>query len=52
MPRFIKTETRKYSEHTKRPVELMGKKDVALRIKANEKLSKTFYNRFKEKGKY
>ena len=52
MPRFIKTETRKYSEHTKRPVELMGKKDVALRLKANEELSKIFYRGSEEKGKY
>jgi ectoine hydroxylase-related dioxygenase (phytanoyl-CoA dioxygenase family) len=46
------TDTFKYHEHTKRPVELMGKKDVALRIKANEELSKIFYSGTKEKGKY
>ena len=46
------TDTFKYHEHTKRPVELMGKKDVALRIKANEELSKIFYSGAKEKGKY
>ena len=45
-------DTYKYHEHTKRPVELMGKKDVALRIKANEELSKIFYSGAKEKGKY
>ena len=42
----------KYHEHTKRPVELMSKKDVALRTKANEELSKIFYSGAKEKGKY
>ena len=46
------TDTFKYHEHTKRPVELMSKKDVALRIKANEELSKIFYSGAKEKGKY
>jgi non-haem Fe2+, alpha-ketoglutarate-dependent halogenase len=46
------TDKFKYHEHTKRPVELMGKKDVALRIKANEELSKIFYSGAKEKGKY
>ena len=42
----------KYHEHTKRPVELMSKKDVALRKRANEELSKIFYSGSKEKGKY
>ncbi|RZO49984.1 MAG: phytanoyl-CoA dioxygenase family protein [Candidatus Pelagibacterales bacterium] len=42
----------KYHEHTKRPVELMSKKDVALRIKANEELSKIFYQDAKKLGKY
>ena len=45
-------DTFKYHEHTKRPIELMSKKDVALRIKANEELSKIFYSGAKEKGKY
>jgi len=45
-------DTFKYHEHTKRPVELMSKKDVALRIKANEELAKIFYRGIKEKGKY
>ena len=45
-------DTFKYHEHTKRPVELMSKKDVALRKKANEELSKIFYSEAKEKGKY
>ena len=45
-------DTYKYHKHVKRPVELMGKKDVALRIKANEELSKIFYNGSKEMGKY
>ena len=42
----------KYHEHTKRPVELMSKKDVALRKKANDELTKIFYSGAKEKGKY
>ena len=46
------TDIFKYHEHTKRPVELMNKKDVALRIKANKELSKIFYSGAKEKGKY
>ena len=46
------TDTFKYHEHTKRPVELMSKKDIALRMKANEELSKIFYAGSKEKGKY
>jgi len=33
-------------------VELMNQKDVALRMKANEELSKIFYTGAKEKGKY
>jgi len=46
------TDIFKYHEHTKRPVVLMSKKDVALRIRVNEKLSKIFYSGAKEKGKY
>ena len=46
------TDIFKYHEHTKRPVSLMSKKDVALRIRANEELSKIFYSGAKEKGKY
>jgi len=46
------TDIFKYHEHTKRPVELMSKKDVALRVKANEELSKIFYSEAREKGKY
>ena len=42
----------KFHEHTERPVELMGKKDIALRIKANEELQKIFYSGAKKKGKY
>ena len=30
----------------------MDKNDVALRVKANEELSKIFYSGAKEKGKY
>ena len=41
-----------YHEHTKRPIELMSKKDVVLRIKANKELSKIFYNDASKKGKY
>tara|TARA_B100001175_G_scaffold306440_1_gene304560 strand:- start:7 stop:834 length:828 start_codon:yes stop_codon:yes gene_type:complete len=42
----------KFHEHTERPVELMSKKDIALRIKANEELQKIFYSGSKKKGKY
>ena len=45
-------DTFKFHEHIERPVELMGKKDVALRIKANEELQKIFYSGAKEKGKF
>jgi len=41
-----------YHEHTKRPIELMSKEDVVLRIKANKELSKIFYNDASKKGKY
>jgi len=42
----------KYHEHTKRPSELMSKKDINIRIKANNELSKIFYNDAKKQGKY
>jgi len=42
----------KYHEHTKRPVELMGKKDIELKNKANVELSKIFYKDAKKIGKY
>ena len=42
----------KYHEHTKRPVKLMNKEDIALRIKANKELSKIFYIDAKKKGAY
>jgi hypothetical protein len=42
----------KYHEHTKRPVELMGKKDIELKNKANEELSKIFYKDAKKIGKF
>jgi non-haem Fe2+, alpha-ketoglutarate-dependent halogenase len=45
-------DTFKYHKHTKRPVELMDKNDVALRAKANEELSKIFYSGANKKGKY
>ena len=41
-----------YHEHTKRPIELMSKEDVVLRIKANKEISKIFYNDASKKGKY
>jgi len=42
----------KYHEHTKRPSELMSKEDINIRIKANNELSKIFYNNAKKQGKY
>ena len=42
----------KYHEHTKRPSELMSKEDINIRIKANNELSKIFYNDVKKQGKY
>lgn len=41
-----------YHEHTKRPVELMSKKDIELKNKANEELSKIFYKDAKKIGKF
>ena len=46
------TDIFQHHEHIKKPVELMDKKDVALRKKANEELSKIFYSGVKEKGKF
>jgi len=46
------TDTFKYHEHTKRPVELMNKNDVIFKKKANEELSKIFYKDAKKMGKY
>ena len=45
-------DTFKYHEHTKRPLELMKKENVDLRKKANQELSKIFYNGAKKKGEY
>ncbi len=45
-------DTFKFHEHTKRPVELMSKKDIELKNKANEELSKIFYKDAKKIGKY
>ena len=45
-------DTFKYHEHTNRPVELMSKKDIELKNKANEELSKIFYKDAKKVGKY
>ena len=42
----------KYHEHTKRPSKLMSKEDINIRIKANNELSKIFYNDAKKQGKY
>ena len=42
----------KFHEHTKRPVELMSKKDIELKNKANEELSKIFYKDAKKIGKF
>ena len=42
----------KHHEYAMRPVEVMNKNDVALRIKANKELSKIFYNDASQKGKY
>ena len=45
-------DTFKYHKHTNRPVELMSKKDIELKNKANEELSKIFYKDAKKIGKY
>ena len=45
-------DTFKYHEHAKRPVELMSKKDIELKNKANEELSKIFYKDAKKIGKF
>ena len=41
-----------YHEHTKRPVNTMGKENIDIRNKANEALSKIFYSGLSEKGKF
>ena len=41
-----------HHEHAKRAVELMSKKDILLRKKANEELSKIFYSGSKKIGKF
>ena len=41
-----------YHEHAKRPVELMNEKDILLKKKANEELSKIFYSGAKKIGKF
>ena len=41
-----------YHEKANRPIQLMDKKDVILRKKANEELSKIFYLGSNKKGKY
>ena len=42
----------KFHEHTKIPVELMNKKDIELKNKANDELSKIFYKDAKKIGKF
>ncbi len=42
----------KYHKHVTRAVKLMNKKDILLRKKANEELSKIFYNGSKKIGKF
>jgi len=41
-----------YHEHAKRAAELMNKKDILLKKKANEELSKIFYSGAKKIGKF
>tara|TARA_B100000686_G_C16608675_1_gene872591 strand:- start:229 stop:1056 length:828 start_codon:yes stop_codon:yes gene_type:complete len=41
-----------YHEHVKRAIELMNKKDILLRKKANEELSKIFYRGSEKIGKF
>ena len=45
-------DTFKYHEHAKRPVELMSKKDIKFKNKANKELFKIFYKDAKKIGKY
>ena len=45
-------DTYKYHQHVSRPTELMNKNDIKTRKKANEELSKIFYNGSKQIGKY
>ena len=46
------TDTFKYHEHTKRPVELMNKNDMIFKNKANDELAKIFYKNAKKIGKF
>ena len=41
-----------YHENVKRPLELMNKKDISIRRKANDELSKIFYSGSKQVGKF
>jgi len=43
-------DTFNYHKHTKRPFELMKKKNIELRTKANKELSKIFYSGAKKEG--
>jgi len=45
-------DTFRYHEYAKRPVDLMSKKDIEFKNKANEELSKIFYKDAKKVGKY
>jgi non-haem Fe2+, alpha-ketoglutarate-dependent halogenase len=42
----------KYHKHTKKPLKIMSKKDIKLRMKANKELSKIFYRGAKKSGGY
>ena len=46
------SDTFKYHEHVRRPMELMNENDIKTRKKANEELSKIFYSGSKKIGKY
>ena len=42
----------KFHQHTPRPIKLMSEENIILRTKANNELSKIFYNETKRKGQY
>tara|TARA_B100001173_G_scaffold278430_1_gene260509 strand:- start:1228 stop:2055 length:828 start_codon:yes stop_codon:yes gene_type:complete len=46
------SDTYKYHEHVKRPTEFMNSHDISNKKKANEELSKIFYNKSKKIGKF
>ncbi|SVD26657.1 uncharacterized protein METZ01_LOCUS379511 [marine metagenome] len=45
-------DTFRYHKHAKRPSKLMNTEDIMIRTKANEELSKIFYNDAKKMGNY